>query len=276
MSNAAEILESYARDWEIQQTPSIADGYLATESRGLLPAIAAVATVRENLAKILDVVPSLQQNGVPSLLDAIRGPFTGACRLSPQVDSRVELWTRAAKESDAKLRRELLRSARDLVSESTRPESRADRALKAVSELAHWLRVTDGMAAEVAGGYRRSYYNWVNGVQPYGATTLNLFEAHAFVASLVDSLGERGAREWLALEINERPRLSYLRDRAGRAELSRLASRVLFKAADQAPWQPEEELRHKEPGESPVKRPKAQRARAQALAPAPKRTRPKT
>jgi hypothetical protein len=274
VSNVSEILDSYARDWGIDQTPLAVSSCTSEPRRGLAPAISAVATVRENLQKILDVVPSLLGTGNLSGLEAFRMRFTAAPHLSweePHPD--VERWTRAARESSERIHRELTRSIQTLDFDNSRQreESRAERALQAVSDLASWLGVTGSKAADIAGGYRRSYYNWVKGVQPYEATTLNLFEAHAFVSALVDALGDRGAREWLAVELDSQPRSFYLRDSSGLSKLSKLASRVLFQASEPANWSPDDELRHIERGQGPEASSAPRRRNRQRIASSPRR-----
>ncbi|MFI2347149.1 hypothetical protein ACH492_08835 [Streptomyces sp. NPDC019443] len=248
MSTVSEILDSYARDWEIDQTPSSVISPYASVGGGLAPAIAAAAAVRDHLQKILDVLPNLVvPANMASTLDPFKGRYTGASQLVVEdLYPHVEHWTRASLERDEMLRRELVRSIQGLERgvSSRREETRSERALAAVEDLANWLGLTESKAADVAGGYRRSYYNWVKGIQPYEATTLNLFEAHAFVAALVDALDVRGAREWLAIELASRPRLSYLGDNSGRNRLSKLAAKLLFKPSEPPTWSPDEDARH--------------------------------
>jgi hypothetical protein len=96
-------------------------------------------------------------------------------------------------------------------------------------------------------GYKRSYYYWLKDVQPYPATTLNLFEAHSFVAALVGSLGERGARAWLQHGDGDRKRIELLRAREDRDRLYRLSNNLLFPKRQEAYWEPDYALEH-DPG----------------------------
>jgi hypothetical protein len=125
--------------------------------------------------------------------------------------------------------------------------TRADRAIEAIRDLARWLGTTEPEAAQIAGKYRRSYYNWLKGVQPYPARTLDLFEAHAFVASLVSVLGERAARAWLEGKEGSGSREDLLATSQGRSRLSRLVAPILFPEEEEVSWSPDDELTHGPP-----------------------------
>jgi hypothetical protein len=250
VGTVSDVLESYARDWSIDATPLI--------SRELRPSDAArrgipSESIRDDLAYFLEALVESwhgtqeRQSKAQSLLTDIV-----ARRLTPSEQSgraRYE-WTYGTAEIHELIRREIVRriappNPQAIQSSAVEPHNRA---LDAVNDLASWLGVTQAKAADLAGGYRRSYYNWLKGAIPYDATTLSLFEAHAFVATLVDAIEARGAREWFRMPYDGGTRMELLRSFEGRATLSRIVGSVTFTAPDAGPeWSPDDELTHTPP-----------------------------
>ena len=268
MSTASEILEGYARDWEIDQTPVNSLRRSQSSSPELIPAFAAAVSVAEHLPRFLEALllprlPDLAETNLlmSEALERLLRGLTSTVRLAGTVPSAAAYWTDAALERNTRVHRELSRlmtktDASEHSSDAVSlPQSRSERALHAVNDLASWLGKTRPDAAEASGGYRRSYYNWLNGTQPYEATTLNLFETHAFVAALIDAIDIRGAREWLALPLEGRARMEFLGDASGRAKLSDLARNILFESREEGVWSPDDELRHSVPTRSEADQP---------------------
>jgi hypothetical protein len=229
MSVASEVAEIYARAWDIPETPIL--GKRCT-------------SISTSPYDISNTTPSTSGIGnyLPSAIDSLP---TGLIERA----SRLHGWTPAAAEDRERSQQVLRRHLRAMgyipIEDQPVPVSRSEQALAAIRELAQWMNVSEPDAAELAGGYRRSYYNWQRGSQPYPAKTLDLFEAHALVAALVDSLDIRGARKWLNLTTEGQPRVTLLCSAAGRDKLSRLATRLIFPAAPHTgAWQPDDEATH--------------------------------
>ncbi|MFE1881881.1 hypothetical protein [Streptomyces diastatochromogenes] len=257
MSTVSDVLESYARDWAIDATPLIS--VMRSPSAGTLGDVSIPSErIREDLVCFLEALVAPRgdlverQSEARSLLAEITRRLT--LPEGPGGAKRPLLWTYGTTEALELTRREIARrldSAKPNETQPT-PEEPANRALTAIKEIAAWLQITPTQAADLAGGYRRSYYNWLKGMVPYEATTLNLFEAHSFVAALVDAIEPRGAREWLRVPYGNGARLDLLRDNEGRATLSRLARSVIFTTPDSAPeWLPDDELTHTPPPRAP-------------------------
>ncbi|MFD7696450.1 hypothetical protein [Streptomyces sp. NPDC059805] len=248
MSTVSDVLESYARDWSIDATPLISPERKPSDvTARSIP----TEDIRDDFACFLEALVTPwgtqeRQSKARSLLAEIV-----ARRLTPSEQSsrtRNE-WTYGTAEVHALIRREIERRITPPEPQAIQPPADSNnRALDAVNDLASWLGVTGAKAADLAGGYRRSYYNWLKGAIPYGAPTLNLFEAHAFVATLVDAIETRGAREWFNMPYASGTRLDLLCSPEGRATLSRIVSSVTFTARDTGPeWRPDDELTHTPP-----------------------------
>ncbi|KIZ15028.1 hypothetical protein [Streptomyces natalensis] len=149
-------------------------------------------------------------------------------------------------------------------------QDRAARAIKAVNDIAGWLGVSEAEAAQLAGGYRRSLYNWKRGIQPYDGPTLDLFETHAFVASLIGALGTTEAREWLEAKAAGTPRTSMLKDAEGRRKLSKLAKPLLYPTPTPTPrWEPVEGLHPTPPPTAATEEREAERQPVHLITPPP-------
>lgn len=287
MTLAADVLNTYARDWQIDETPILpGSGPLSLlELRGasrwyssffpLIATYAAGASISPDQFSALDAVTP-----APSEIRSL-------VRFSGSYDPHE--WTSATMETSARVSRLLKKFTQDLEhpphtltyfpdrpveepswrvsvappvdyedvpsegASSERPgvksnNDRAQRAIEAVKDLARWLGTTETYAAELSGGYRRSYYNWLKGRQPYPATTLNLFEAHALVAALVDAIGERGARNWLCQAGTGEDRRAMLGTEIGRIRLSEAASSILFRPQRTPVWSPDDDAEHEPVG----------------------------
>lgn len=256
MSLADNILSTYEREWNIDRTPILPGqnptlglplscavehdfGNQSSHSyfEPMVGTIRYVNEVREYDSDVHEIVAVLAAGHctvgwTTATTEAIRW-VTDALRESATWNAKrlLDLGSGAV---SAPVHEEPAGAATSDVAESELP-ARARRALRAVRELAEWLGVTEPDAADLAGGLRRSYFNWRKGASPYPATTLNLYESHSFVEALVDALGERGARLWLATEDEDVVRRSLLRDPKGRDVLLDIASTVLFNAASEAP-----------------------------------------
>lgn len=261
MGTVSDVLESYARDWSIDATPLISPDEKPSEvGRRSIPS----ENIRDDFAYFLEALVA-SWSGSQERQSKARSLFTEivARRLTPSEQSsrsRYE-WTYGTAEIHALIRRDIERRISSPDPQGIRPSASKPhhRALNAVNDLASWLGVTPAKAAELAGGYRRSYYNWLKGAVPYEATTLNLFEAHAFVATLVDAIESRGAREWFLMPYADGARLDLLCSSEGRSTLSRIVSSVTFTAPDAGPeWRPDDELTHT-PSPSPQRETKKPR-----------------
>lgn len=269
MTTAARILDEYALDWQIDQTPiassRVTESFARAESkvrrcRSTLPAIQTGAT----------------ENDVRIWLLTVHVPATVSSRLDLEIPRDLGInWTSTCTEAQDRVQRAVQRAVSALPSPGpvgsgaqygqlhtsrtatdrgvlagTADEqlpSRRRRALSAVDELAKWLGTTSVQAADLI-GYKRSYYNWLKGTQPYPATTLNLFEAHAFIAALVDAIGDRGSREWLQQDDAGRKRLELLRSQEGRDHLRHLSNDLLFPKREEVHWTPDFDFEH-DPGD---------------------------
>ncbi|WP_146214593.1 hypothetical protein [Streptomyces sp. ICBB 8177] len=263
MSTVSDILENYARDWSIDATPVIT--VQRTQHVGILDVDTLYVGVQDSFSCSLEgpVTPGISmqesRSEAPSLLADIAAhltPFQSGGR------QMLPLWTFGTAEAFELVRRELRRRLDPFEHQADEPApvERQNKALVAIEEMSSWLGVTAAKAADLAGGYRRSYYNWLKGMVPYDATTLNLFEAHAFIEALVDVLEPRGVREWLNVPYGSGVRIDLLRDSAGRAVLSGLARSILFREPEpKTAWLPDDDLAHTPPpaaerSEMPVRR----------------------
>jgi hypothetical protein len=266
MTVAADVLALYAREWHIDSTPMLRDLYVSSgRSAEWDPDFESLSSGPRVVSRYM---PTLPMFGSWILASAVASadPRVAGSTLFECVHMRTAClaWTTAALEVErwtgARLRQiggvldpGLAPSVADAEgadagedADAAKAIGRAQRAVNAVRDLAGWLGTTEPEAADLAGNYRRSYYNWLKGTQPYPATTLNLFEAHALVASLVDAFGgKRGARMWLDARDSAGDNWrSLLSTREGRADLTRAAAGVLFRPIDRPAWSPDDDLAH--------------------------------
>ena len=114
--------------------------------------------------------------------------------------------------------------------------SPAQVALGAVSDIQRWLAVGQDQVAALAGYAPRSVKNWREGMDPYPATVRRLFDLHALLRALSQSLGTEGVRLWLAdagsAGVSRRERLG---DDAGLRSVIAEASTTLFEPPTVAP-----------------------------------------
>lgn len=288
MTLAAEVLDTYARDWQIDETPVVPESVAPSLQRHCSADVwcsslfSLIATYAAGVGISVDQLLGL--NAVPTTpsgvlrfavrapgLEALYGWTTATMEISARVSRLLENATRdverrlhsqsqvseqletrdPSRNNDDSAANRGMVSARNTAHNDLRTMSndgRARRAIEAVRDLARWLGTTDARAAELAGGYRRSYYNWLRGTRPYPATTLNLFEAHAFVAALVDAIGERGARSWLGQTGAGGDRRAMLGTEVGRNHLSAAASSILFRPQVAPVWNPDDDAEHEAAG----------------------------
>jgi hypothetical protein len=254
MTVAADILMLYAREWNIDSTPTLRDLCVSTGpsewnlGTDALPSEDPPTTGGDDVALAVGAAWLLRSAAVGTRIQGVR---LLECR---HLCSTNLQWTTATVEvshwTGVHLRRmaSTFDAGLHFPSEYTDPSTKSDRAVRAVravKDLAKWLGTTEPNAADLAGNYKRSYYNWLKGMQPYAATTLNLYEAHALVASLVDAFGdERATRMWLDAREPPGNWQSLLSTREGRAQLARAASAVLFRPIDRPVWSPDDDLAH--------------------------------
>lgn len=117
--------------------------------------------------------------------------------------------------------------------------SDVDRVLSAISDLVDWLGVTEEQASDLAGFSRRNVSNWRRGVGVYPKTVRSLFEIHALVGGLINSLGQGGMLSWLSQENGDLTRMKMLGSSEGRSLLYQLAQPLLFERAPVDRAQPE-------------------------------------
>jgi hypothetical protein len=114
--------------------------------------------------------------------------------------------------------------------------SPAQFALAAVSDIQRWLAVGQDQVAALAGYAPRSVKNWREGMDPYPATVRRLFDLHALLGSLTQSMGTEGVRLWLAdagsAGVSRRERLA---DDAGLRSVISEATTTLFEAPTVTP-----------------------------------------
>jgi hypothetical protein len=226
MTVAADILALYARDWHIDSTPTLRDPYVSLESAERDPD-AEILPSGDTLLIIGSAIWTIWSTSLQWTTATVEVAHWTGMHLRHVADATNVPVPRSIEGTDP-------------------PEpDRAQRAVAAVRDLARWLGTTERNAADLAGNYRRSYYNWLKGMQPYPATTLNLYEAHALVASLVDAFGdERAAKAWLDSREGPGNWQPLLATQEGRARLTRAASTVLFKPSDRPAWSPDDDLTH--------------------------------
>jgi hypothetical protein len=239
MTVAAEVLALYSWDWGIDETPTLA--FFVREAQDSGP------TAPRSTSAGVEPLPQLQAwIDLLFTLAAKKGDGSADPSAGPAFMRRsVSMlpWTTGAVEMVSRTRRWLGAAVSGgNVDADLLEQSRGERAISAVKQLAAWLGTTAPDAADLAGKYRRSYYNWLRGAQPYPARTLDLYEAHAFVSGLVDALGERGARKWFAMPSGDSRRLDLLSTSEGRAGLSRMATAIMFRETDKAHWSPDDRL----------------------------------
>jgi hypothetical protein len=269
MTTAACVLDDYARDWDIDQTPVISSAATATSALG------GVSDRRRRRTVFISHTAAIERDDAELWLAALDIMMTVPSGASLEMFQTVTInWTSTLRETHARIQRAIQQIAavpvdsfnqvgphlsgdqldQDRHTTVTELEtyavdistSRGQRALRATEELANWLGTTAVRAADLL-GYKRSYYNWLKGVHPYLATTLNLFEAHSFVAALVDAVGERRAYTWLQQDEDGRKRIELLRARKDRDRLYRLSNDLLFPKRQEVHWEPDYDLEH-DPG----------------------------
>jgi hypothetical protein len=99
--------------------------------------------------------------------------------------------------------------ARDAVTQS----SAAFAARQAVEDLMRWLRMTPEEVADLCGFAKRSFHNWIAGMQPRPNTVRKLHDVHALVAALIQRLGPDRTILWLSEPLSGgRTRLGKMRD----------------------------------------------------------------
>ncbi len=117
-------------------------------------------------------------------------------------------------------------------------KSPAQAALAAVCDIQEWLALGQDEVAELAGFAPRSVKNWREGMDPYPATVRRLFDLHALLGSLKQSMGRDRMRLWLddsgAPGVSRRERL---RENAGLRSVIAEAATMLFEAPAVAPLQ---------------------------------------
>jgi transcriptional regulator with XRE-family HTH domain len=107
-------------------------------------------------------------------------------------------------------------------------ESDEPRAVRAVRELCNLLELTEAELADLVGFSVRSIANWRQGRQPYPATVRNLYQVHAIVESLVNTLGVGTARLWLSTQVDGTSRLELLQDEDGLSKVLEEAAHLLY------------------------------------------------
>ncbi|MFE0191609.1 hypothetical protein [Streptomyces sp. NPDC059008] len=279
MGDATVVLEAFSG---IDQTPVGRPLLEGATPGSLQPAAEAAAQVTENLTSVLEA--QARSGWLMAYLDMCRRTVTRSECLTQLLAPRpLRAWTTTVHEETTLLPAlELSACAAPVpvtvavpptesaVEETPLPQDRATRAIAAVNDIAGWLGVSEAEAAQLAGGYRRSLYNWKNGIQPYDGPTLDLFETHAFVASLVSALGRTEAREWLETKQAGTPRRSMLKDAEGRRKLSKLAKPLLYPSPAPAPrWEPIEGLHPTPPPTADAEEREAQRRPVHIIAPPP-------
>jgi hypothetical protein len=109
---------------------------------------------------------------------------------------------------------------------------RTDEALAAVADLMRWLALSREALAPIGGFSLRASRYWDTGMTPRPSTVRHLFDVHAFVGSLIRSVGTTQARAWLNQPgPSGAARLARLTTDDGIALLLREASNVLFQPA---------------------------------------------
>ncbi|GGV05357.1 hypothetical protein GCM10010211_85380 [Streptomyces albospinus] len=279
MGDATVALEAFSG---IDQTPVGRPLLEGTTSGSLQPAAEAAAQVTENLTSVLEAqAPS---GWLMAYLDLCRRTVTRSESLMQLLAPRpLRAWTTTVHEETTLLpalelpvcpspppATTAVPPAEPAVEENPLPQDRATRAIRAVNDIAEWLGVSEAEAAQLAGGYRRSLYNWKKGIQPYDGPTLDLFETHALVSSLIAALGRTEAREWLEVNQAGAPRKSMLKDAEGRRKLSKLAKSLLYPSPAPAPrWEPIEGLHPTPPTTADAEEREAQRHPVHIIAPPP-------
>lgn len=76
-------------------------------------------------------------------------------------------------------------------------EAEEPKPVAAVRQLCEWLNLPEAGVADIADFAVRSVANWRAGRRPYPATVRRLYQIHAFVRSLVKSIGGDRARLWM-------------------------------------------------------------------------------
>lgn len=280
MGDATVGLEAFSG---IDQTPvgrPLLEG--TAPGRSLQPAAEAAAQVTENLTSVLEA--QAPYGWLMAYLDLCRRTVTRSECLTQLLAPRpLRAWTTTVHEETTLLPALELPAcaspvpataavppAEPAAEETPSPQDRATRAIRAVNDIAGWLGVSEAEAAQLAGGYRRSLYNWKKGIQPYDGPTLDLFETHAFVASLVGALGRTEAREWLETGQAGTLRRSMLKDAEGRRKLSKLAKPLLYPSPAPAPrWEPTEGLHPTPPPPADTEEHEARRRPVHIIAPPP-------
>ncbi len=266
----------------IDQTPVCRPLLDGPTPGSLQPAADAAAQVTQNLTSVLEAqAPS---GWLMAYLDLCRRTVTRSECLTQLLAPRpLCTWTTTVDEETTLLPKleapahtahaqatAAVPPAEPAAEEAPVSQDRAARAIKAVNDIAGWLGVSEAEAAQLAGGYRRSLYNWKRGIQPYDGPTLDLFETHAFVASLIGALGTTEAREWLEAKAAGTPRTSMLKDAEGRRKLSKLAKPLLYPTPTPTPrWEPVEGLHPTPPPTAATEEREAERQPVHLITPPP-------
>ena len=102
--------------------------------------------------------------------------------------------------------------------------------VRAVRQLCEWLDLPEAGVADIADFAVRSVANWRAGRQPYPATVRRLYQIHAFVRSLVKTMGGDRARLWITEPAvpGGVKRVELLRTDEGLAELMDEVADVIF------------------------------------------------
>jgi len=116
--------------------------------------------------------------------------------------------------------------------EGKKGSSRAARAVAAVQRIQAWLDASVGQVAAIAGFAERSYHNWQLERSPRPSSVRRLFEVHAVLSGLVDTLDIGGTRAWLDQpSMSGEPRRALLLDSKRMGELLLEARNILFPRA---------------------------------------------